>query len=85
MFLDIHLLHLFFSVMSELLFECYDVPGVCYGIDALFGFHYPEEHLKAEAIKDALIVNLGYQTGHIIPVLGNKTIFENVRRLNTGK
>ena len=30
--------------MSELLFECYHVPSVCYGVDALFSFfhNYPD-------------------------------------------
>lgn len=71
--------------MSELLFECYDVPGVCYGVDSLFGFHYYDQKLKSQPLKNALIVNLGYQCCHIIPVIDNATVFENTRRLNTGK
>lgn len=66
--------------MSELLFECYNVPGIIYGIDCLFSYHL--RHSKRQ--KDALIINLGYQACHVIPVLDNKTIFENTRRLNTG-
>lgn len=30
----------FFLVMSELLFECYSVPSVCYGVDSLFSLFY---------------------------------------------
>ena len=26
--------------MSELLFECYHIPRVCYGVDALFSFFH---------------------------------------------
>ncbi|XP_030760914.1 actin-related protein 5 [Sitophilus oryzae] len=72
------------QLMSELLFECYDVPGVCYGIDALFAHHFYHEKIKPEGLKDVLIVNVGYQSCHIIPVINNKTVFENTRRLNTG-
>ncbi|XP_072385857.1 actin-related protein 5 [Diabrotica undecimpunctata] len=68
------------QLMSELLFECYEVPGVSYGVDALFSYHYTQP----EPLKDALIVNLGYQTCHIIPVINNHTVFENTRRLNIG-
>ncbi|KAL1490818.1 hypothetical protein ABEB36_013448 [Hypothenemus hampei] len=71
------------QLMSELLFECYNIPSLNYGVDSLLGYHHyyvnDQEHLK-----DALIVSLGYQCCHIIPVLDNQTIFENIRRLNTG-
>ncbi|CAG9768845.1 unnamed protein product [Ceutorhynchus assimilis] len=67
------------QLMSELLFECYNVPSLCYAVDALLSHHY-----YADSSKDALIINLGYQTCHIIPLINNKTIFENIRRLNTG-
>lgn len=66
--------------MSELLFECYDIPGIIYGVDALFSYHFA----NAKPLENALIVNLGYQTCHVIPVLNNTTIFENTRRLNIG-
>lgn len=68
--------------MSELLFECYNVPSVCYGVDALFGYYcQPEIQKRAE---DVLIVSLGYQCCHVIPVLNDQVVFEHMRRLNTG-
>lgn len=66
--------------MSELLFECYNVPGIIYGIDALFSYKYTQH----ETPENALILDLGYQTCHVIPVLNKKIIFENARRLNIG-
>ena len=33
------LLFFFISAMSELLFECYNVPSVAYGIDSLFSLY----------------------------------------------
>ncbi|XP_017039867.1 actin-related protein 5 [Drosophila ficusphila] len=68
--------------MSELLFECYGIPAVSYGIDALYSWeHYQQNHQK---ISDALIISFGYSTTHVIPVLGGKLQLEHVRRLNVG-
>ena len=58
--------------MNELLFECYQVPAVSVGIEALFrlqkNFSKPETPLPS-----SLVVRLGYQTTHILPVIGLKT------------
>lgn len=67
--------------MSELLFECYGIPGVSYGVDSLFSYHYAQP----KPLENALIVSLGYQTCHVIPIINNQTDFENTRRLNIGK
>lgn len=64
--------------MSELLFEAYDVPAVSYGIDSLFSMY------KNEIGNTALIVNCGYHTIHIIPVLRGHIIEEHARRINLG-
>ncbi|XP_065173376.1 actin-related protein 5 isoform X2 [Atheta coriaria] len=66
------------QLMSELLFECYSVPRICYGVDALFA----HQHLTSQ--KDALLLNLGYHTMHVIPILDGKAYFEHTRRINTG-
>ncbi|GJQ83179.1 Arp5 [Trypoxylus dichotomus] len=68
------------QLMSELLFECYTVPGVSYGIDSLYSYNYSDKPPE----EDVLIVSLGYHTIHIIPVLDGEIIFENSRRINTG-
>ena len=52
--------------MSELLFECYGVPAVTYGVDALFSAH---SNLGIEEGTDALVVASGYQTTYVLPVL----------------
>ncbi|KAL0871217.1 hypothetical protein ABMA27_004986 [Loxostege sticticalis] len=66
------------QLMSELLFEAYDVPAVSYGIDSLFSMY------KNEIGNTALIVNCGYHTIHIIPVLRGHIIEEHARRINLG-
>ncbi|RZC37910.1 actin-related protein 5 [Asbolus verrucosus] len=53
------------QLMSELLFECYSVPGIAYGIDCLYAYHFNE----AKPQENALIVNVGYHTCNIVPVI----------------
>lgn len=66
--------------MSELLFECYGVPSIAYGVDALLGYNYGQTSKK----DNCLIVSMGYYNIHIIPILGGKVIYEHARRINTG-
>lgn len=64
--------------MNELVFECYGVPSVCYGIDSIFSM------MRNDSCADSLILSFGYHTTHVIPVLDGKIQIENVRRLNLG-
>lgn len=64
--------------MSELLFECYDVPGISYGIDSLFSFSHNQLG------ENGLIVSFGYYTIHIIPVLNGLAQYPKIRRINLG-
>lgn len=64
--------------MSELLFECYDVPAVCYGIDSLFSFAQNNQG------KNGLIVSIGYHTIHVIPILDGIAQYTKIRRINLG-
>ncbi|XP_055856097.1 actin-related protein 5 [Episyrphus balteatus] len=66
------------QLMSELLFECYDVPSVCYSIDSMNSF------TKNKIGPNGLIISFGYHTTHVIPVLGNKNISTKARRINIG-
>lgn len=64
--------------MSELLFECYDVPSICYGIDSVLSFKHniPND--------SGLIVSVGYYTVYIIPVLNGAVQHTKMRRINVG-
>jgi actin-related protein 5 len=64
--------------MSELLFECYNIPAICYGVDSLFSFHHNAMG------GNGLILSCGYTTTHVIPVLNGTAIAENTRRINLG-
>lgn len=66
-------------VMSELLFECYQVPSVCYGIDSLFSFNFNDNPNGT-----ALIISIGYTTTHVIPYIDGKHIADKIRRINVG-
>lgn len=67
-----------FPVMSELLFEGYSVPGVSYGVDSLFSLY------KNDIGDTALVVNCGYHTIHLIPVIKGRVYDEYARRINLG-
>ena len=68
-----------FAAMNELLFECYGVPALTYGVDALFSWHNNNQQKK-----DGLILSFGYHVTHIIPILNGKVRAEHARRLNIG-
>ena len=65
--------------MSELLFECYHVPSVAYGVDGLFSLY-----ANIPDFVDSLVVSCGYQTIHVLPVLGRSLDVQHCRRLNYG-
>ncbi|KAH0953006.1 hypothetical protein HN011_012536 [Eciton burchellii] len=66
------------NLMAELLFECYNVPSIAYGIDCLFSYQHNN------CPPDGIIVSIGYHTTHIIPILDGKADAINARRINVG-
>ena len=61
-----------------MLFECYSVPALTYGVDSLFSWNFNKiKH-------DGIILSFGYHVTHIIPILNNKIMGEYARRLNIG-
>lgn len=69
--------------MSELLFECYGVPGISYGVDALFSYHNSIEG-NLNLSQSGLVISLGYQTIHIIPIIDGQVDIAHARRINIG-
>lgn len=63
--------------MNEILFECYSVPSVAYGIDCLFSYRY-------NCGKDGLIISSSHMSTHVVPVLNSKALLSNSSRLNWG-
>ncbi|XP_067942713.1 actin-related protein 5-like [Watersipora subatra] len=68
--------------LSELVFECYCVPSLFYYTDALGCWYHEKQSTNDE--NNALVVSIGYQTTHVIPISDGKTDHENIRRVNLG-
>mmetsp|Transcript_39669 Transcript_39669/g.64339 ORF Transcript_39669/g.64339 Transcript_39669/m.64339 type:complete len:718 (-) Transcript_39669:340-2493(-) len=69
------------KLVSELMFECYQVPRVCYGIDSLFSYH---QNMSSFPGGDALVLGLGHSASHIIPVIGGSPVLTRTKRLSIG-
>ncbi|XP_054720695.1 actin-related protein 5-like [Uloborus diversus] len=69
------------QLMSELLFECYNVPQVGYGIDSLFSFY--NYNYKPKGVY-GLVVSLGHTATHVLPVVRSKFDVRNAKRINVG-
>ncbi|XP_027477634.1 actin-related protein 5 isoform X2 [Zalophus californianus] len=69
------------QMMSELLFECYGIPKVAYGIDSLFSFYHNK---PKNLISSGLIISSGYQCTHILPILEGRLDAKNCKRINLG-
>ncbi|XP_077986971.1 actin-related protein 5-like [Glandiceps talaboti] len=69
------------QLMSELLFECYHVPKVAYGIDSLFSFHH---NMPQTDCSHAIVLSSGYQATHVMPIVNGRLDATNCRRVNLG-
>ncbi|XP_072046069.1 actin-related protein 5-like isoform X2 [Amphiura filiformis] len=69
------------QLMSELLFECYHVPKIAYGVDSLFSYYY---RFPDAAISDGLVLSSGYQTTHILPIVQGRIDAQYCKRINVG-
>ncbi|XP_068119660.1 LOW QUALITY PROTEIN: actin-related protein 5 [Hyperolius riggenbachi] len=71
------------QMVSELLFECYHVPKISFGIDGLFSFY----HKKKDAFPNSgVIVSSGYHCTHVLPLLNGRLDAgcKNCKRINIG-
>lgn len=74
---------------TELMFESYEAPSVCYGVDALFSYLYNSHVVDSKggaryAKKSGLVVSCGYNTTHILPVHEGKHYASGTKRINVG-
>ncbi|XP_062855560.1 actin-related protein 5 [Trichomycterus rosablanca] len=72
------------QMMSELLFECYGVPRVAYGMDGLFSFYYDGVRRGHGAPHTGLVVSSGYHCSHVLPFINGRLDAANCKRLNVG-
>lgn len=64
--------------MYEIMFEAYRAPKVAFGIDSLFSFY------ANSAKKDGLVVSVGNETTHVIPVLQGRGLLLQSKRIDWG-
>ena len=72
----LHCLIYYILGMSELLFECYSVPQVAYGVDSLFSFNY-----NMKNVPTALVVSSSYAATHVIPIHNGDVQVQFCKRL----
>ena len=70
------------ALLTELMFECYEVPAVSHVNDALAAFYGNSTHKNA--ISDGLIIHSGHHSTAIIVVLDGQMRLESSRRLPVG-
>jgi actin-related protein 5 len=64
---------------QELLFECYGIPSLLLGVDALFSLY----HNLAD-IRNCLVICLGHYTCHVVVVMDGTVCCERSTRINLG-
>lgn len=74
------------ALIMELMFEAYEAPGLCFGVDALFSYYYnrPAQGRASYAREDALVLSCGYNSTHVLPVLQGRLVPSAVKRVNVG-
>ena len=70
--------------ITELLFECYGAPSICYGIDMLFSLYYNEPEFRNNNNYNGLIISSSFQTTHIVPIFKSRIDLEKSRRISIG-
>nr|XP_020493775.1 actin-related protein 5 [Labrus bergylta] len=70
------------QMMSELLFECYQVPYVSYGVDSLYSFYHNNTQRNLQPPHTGIILSSGYHCSHILPVINGRFDAVNSKRVN---
>ncbi|UZJ54615.1 hypothetical protein CBS101457_003935 [Exobasidium rhododendri] len=65
------------TLMNELMFETYQVPSICYGLDSLFSAYQ-------NGISDGLVISSGRNSTTLLPMLDGKGMVDFSKRLNWG-
>ncbi|KAG8952028.1 Nuclear actin-protein involved in chromatin remodeling [Tulasnella sp. 424] len=71
------------SIVSEMMFELYSVPGVTYAVDSLMSFAYNLAPVPADR-RDGLVLSFNTASTSVVPVLGGVPIYSKTRRLPFG-
>ncbi|CCF60183.1 hypothetical protein KAFR_0J01160 [Kazachstania africana CBS 2517] len=63
----------------ELLFECFHLPNVSFGIDGMFGFY-----ANNEGNQDGIVINCSNEETDVIPVVDGRGVLTDAKRINWG-
>ncbi len=63
---------------NELLFECYRVPSVCFGIDSAFSF------LQNSSCDSGIVISSSHFRTHVVPIIRGKVMADHAKRINFG-
>lgn len=66
------------SLVTQLLFEKYEIDSLCYGIDSLFSYKYNINK------SNGLIINSGFSSTLVMPYLNGSLDYEHSKRLPIG-
>lgn len=69
------------KVMSEVLYELYNVPSVAYGVDSLFSYDFN----GGSRSPAGLVVSSAHTSTHLIPVVEGKPLISHATRLDWGR
>jgi actin-related protein 5 len=67
--------------ITEMMFEIYSVPSLCYGVDMLFSLDKNKRKLDTQ---NCLIISSSYQTTHIVPIINGRVNVDKTRRIGIG-
>ncbi|XP_068997129.1 actin-related protein 5 [Embiotoca jacksoni] len=70
------------QMMSELLFECYGVPYVSYGVDGLYSLFHNNTQRNLQRPHTGIVLSSGYHCSHILPVINGRLDAVNCKRVN---
>ncbi|XP_075950305.1 actin-related protein 5 [Anarhichas minor] len=70
------------QMMSELLFECYRVPHVSYGVDSLYSLYNNSTQRNLQPPHTGIVLSSGYHCSHILPVIDGRFDAVNCKRVN---
>jgi len=69
--------------ISELLFECYQVPSLSYGIDSALALYYNSQKKKLSR-SDALVISIQNACSYIYTIVKGRIDYKLARRINIG-
>lgn len=70
--------HSYRKGMYEIIFEAYQAPKATFGIDSLFSFY------ANSPSRNGMVVSVGHNLTHVIPVVNGKGILSNTKRIDWG-